>query len=92
MAAVLGVEPWPYSYAELHAMSEHKRSDQWDHTAALRVQIAANNAPRGRTLRFTDFHPFLQARNRGSDKPLNKEQGTKLLDSVFGTTPRRDHA
>jgi hypothetical protein len=89
MAAVASVEPWPFTFAELRAMSEHKRNDEWDHTAAVRLQVAVANAKPGRTMRLADFHPFMQTGNRGDGKPLDKARGAKLLDSVFGVTDRQ---
>jgi hypothetical protein len=82
---VLGIEPWPFSLRELVVMVEAKRVDDWNHTAALRQQIAATVAKRGRELRFSDFHPLMRQKPAG--RKLNKQEGRRLLDAVFGIKP-----
>lgn len=63
-------------------MEKAMRRERWDHTTSLICEIRNNAFGRkGKRARFADVHPMRAEAVKA--KPLTKEQGTALLDSVF---------
>lgn len=64
-------------------MSEAKQTEQWNHTAALRLdlwRIATGMSGKRRNLELSDFHPYLKPAKR----KLSREETVARLNEFVG--------
>jgi hypothetical protein len=83
-AAVAGVDLWPLNYRELVTAVEAKQVNDWNHTAAIRMDILNSTYGRRRAVEFRKLHPFAKAFDSRSKRRLSKKASATMLDSIFG--------
>lgn len=70
-------------------MSEAKQADQWNHTAAIRLdlwRIATGFSGKKVNLEFQQFHPMLKS--NGTKRRLSREESHDLLKEFVNGSQR----
>lgn len=80
-----GLDPDPYTLAQLQRMARGRQRSEWAQTSAVLALVAnCNRDPRRRPYPFTpdDFDPFAEYRPRGI--PFTKETSRLLAQAITG--------
>lgn len=81
MAAIVGLDPWPYSLRELIWMSEAKQTESWNHTATMLATIEnCAMTKKRRPTQPADRHPFAKR----APRKLSRAESLRMLDQMVG--------
>tara|TARA_B100000809_G_scaffold166695_1_gene163999 strand:- start:222 stop:503 length:282 start_codon:yes stop_codon:yes gene_type:complete len=84
-AGIVGVDPGPFTLAELLIMAEGRQRDMWHHTAQITAIMAnIHRGPKTKPFEIHDFHPFIDSpRARGRGGIPIKADNITLLRAAF---------
>lgn len=86
-AGYIGIDPRPFTLAQICLMKDEKEKNEWLHTSNLCCVIAKCMSMGGSKLTAEDFNLYELAKKALSSKPKSKEDNEKAMNrlaSLFG--------